>query len=782
MAQVIQLQPSINMSALQQAAAKIAEAYSGIRADETNWMVKCPIHDDQKASLHIEVTDRLLVFCHVCGKDKQKELLAKIKADGLWPEALNSKEPKPESAKSNIPAHDTPAVFPKFLSGNTGYQEVSKVWTYYTATGHPAFWILRADPREGGAKIVKPYSSFTVDGKDVFKIGLQSDNRPLYNLPSIINNPTKTVLVVEGEKAADAGTKLFPDYVVTTWSGGKNGLKNTNISILRERNVVLWPDNDEPGIIGMMALAKLLPNSKIVFQEVQRSFPAKWDVADKSTFTDQELLDMVVNAKEPTIKESEKKNTLEFLKDKWQKVEDGSGGTAYYDVTSRSHDRKPEQPFKMYSSSARLQEAEPETEVTLVNDEPRRVKVIDKYINDSTQPHAAGLMFDPTTKDVRINKGNILYLNTFMGIENQPKECDEKLYKPFIDHISGSLDAVCAEYMLNFFADIFQNIARKPGVMPIIKGKPGTGKSIIGEVIAALLGHRIARSIPCGAVFDSTFNGMLSHKIFISLDELNLYGASNKNANENLKTMVTDPYFAVNKKFANQTAERSYHRYMATTNIDYAVHIDTSDRRFAVFVSNDTFIGDYEHFQRIGDIMLNPEALSGLAYYFKNRVITQNIKVIPQTEARLLIQKPEDPILSMIFSWLNDAMLPAEVRSQLINSDWPEKPVLIPRFILNDYIAKKHPSLVGTRPATKLLEHFSWKRTDGGENNTLKLEIFDPYTKSVVKEKTRVYEFRPIEEQRKIYEHVTHTKPNWSPINILVDDPKDNVVPMKDVF
>ena len=181
MAQIIQLQTS--MPTLQQFAQKISDAYEGIRADETNWMVKCPIHDDQKASLHIEVTDRLLAYCHVCGKPKQNELIAKIKADGLWPvEGVNSRVPKDNSEQSNIPAHGMPPAFPKQLAGPKGLKyDVTKIWTYHTAGGHPAFWIIRADL--DGNKLIKPYSSFTVDDEDKFKFGLKCDNRPLYNLP-----------------------------------------------------------------------------------------------------------------------------------------------------------------------------------------------------------------------------------------------------------------------------------------------------------------------------------------------------------------------------------------------------------------------------------------------------------------------------------------------------------------------------------------------------------------------------------------------------------------------
>ena len=42
------------------------------------------------------------------------------------------------------------------------------------------------------------------------------DPRPLYGLDRITQRPNSPVLVVEGEKAADAAGKIFPDYVCVT--------------------------------------------------------------------------------------------------------------------------------------------------------------------------------------------------------------------------------------------------------------------------------------------------------------------------------------------------------------------------------------------------------------------------------------------------------------------------------------------------------------------------------------------------------------------------------------
>lgn len=66
---------------------------------------------------------------------------------------------------------------------------------------------------------------------------------PLYNLPGIVK--ADTVVVVEGEKCADALGKY--GVAATTSPGGAKNAINADWSPLAGKNVVLWPDFDEPG-------------------------------------------------------------------------------------------------------------------------------------------------------------------------------------------------------------------------------------------------------------------------------------------------------------------------------------------------------------------------------------------------------------------------------------------------------------------------------------------------------------------------------------------------------
>ena len=113
--------------------------------------------------------------------------------------------------------------------------------------------------------------------------GSLKNNRPLFNLPSVIN--ANNVLITEGEKACLAAEKLTSSYVSTTWAGGAQAITKTDFSPLYGKNILLWPDNDEAGFDAMKKIAAHIkqesPETSIKILRVDRlNLPSKWDAAD----------------------------------------------------------------------------------------------------------------------------------------------------------------------------------------------------------------------------------------------------------------------------------------------------------------------------------------------------------------------------------------------------------------------------------------------------------------------------------------------------------------------
>lgn len=116
----------------------------------------------------------------------------------------------------------------------------SMSWAYKDASGYPMFYVARYDPPEG--KQFCPWSWSDTAHKWVAK-GWPAP-RPLYGLDRLAKHPDKNVLVVEGEKAADAAQKIMDAYVVVSWPNGAKAADKADWGPLKGRKVLIWPDGD----------------------------------------------------------------------------------------------------------------------------------------------------------------------------------------------------------------------------------------------------------------------------------------------------------------------------------------------------------------------------------------------------------------------------------------------------------------------------------------------------------------------------------------------------------
>ena len=124
------------------------------------------------------------------------------------------------------------------------------------------------------------------EGKEQWRWQGFGNDRPLYGLDQLKLQPDAAVLVVEGEKTAEAAKALFPEYAVVTWSGGCGAVQKSDWSVLKDRDVTIWPDNDKPGFNAAQKITGILKaQGHQAVKTVDLSFypilPHKWDLADK---------------------------------------------------------------------------------------------------------------------------------------------------------------------------------------------------------------------------------------------------------------------------------------------------------------------------------------------------------------------------------------------------------------------------------------------------------------------------------------------------------------------
>ncbi len=177
-----------------------------------------------------------------------------------WAPILPAPHPLPETMRHR--RHGTPAA----------------IWRYRDAAGALLFAVCRFDP-PGARKEIVPLSC----GADGWRWKAPPEPRPLYGLDRLAARPAAPVLVVEGEKAADAAVGIFPGFAVVTWPGGAQAVGKADWTPLRGRLVAAWPDNDVPGRVAAGEVAKAATAAgaaRAVVVPVPQDWPDGWDVAD----------------------------------------------------------------------------------------------------------------------------------------------------------------------------------------------------------------------------------------------------------------------------------------------------------------------------------------------------------------------------------------------------------------------------------------------------------------------------------------------------------------------
>lgn len=161
-----------------------------------------------------------------------------------------------------------------------------KSWVYRNKEGQPVGIIARYQPTD--KKEILPWVHTDVG----WIKGAMDKPRPLYNLPEILAT-NKPILIVEGEKAAEAAQELFKkSYTVTTWAGGAEAIKHTDFTPIHGRSLVIWPDADEPGAKCAEHVCNLLtPHTNDLKLVTPKGKPEGWDAADaKETMTYEDIV------------------------------------------------------------------------------------------------------------------------------------------------------------------------------------------------------------------------------------------------------------------------------------------------------------------------------------------------------------------------------------------------------------------------------------------------------------------------------------------------------------
>lgn len=169
-------------------------------------------------------------------------------------------------------------------------------YPYHTADGGLFAYMVRWDIQQADGTLKKETRPFIYaeekNGERGWKCKGPQEECVLYNLPEIMGRPDAAILVVEGEKTAEAAKLLFPNLVVTATLFGALAPHKTDWSTIKGREVIISPDFDSAGIKYGDAVCNLCKKAgaksvKLLSVETiakkmlgKGSIPSKYDIAD----------------------------------------------------------------------------------------------------------------------------------------------------------------------------------------------------------------------------------------------------------------------------------------------------------------------------------------------------------------------------------------------------------------------------------------------------------------------------------------------------------------------
>lgn len=289
------------------------------------------------------------------------------------------------------------------------------------------------------------------------------------------------------------------------------------------------------------------------------------------------------------------------------------------------------------------------TEVLTADGKVKVVTWSKAWLSDRARRQYSGVEFHPDPQNAVGTPG---YLNLWQGFAFEPRP-KRNGYAILRDHILTNIcrgDQRLYDWVFGWFADIIQRPREKPGTALVLRGRMGTGKSKLGEIMGALF-PRHYFMVDDPRYVTGNFNAHMSSCLLLQADEA--VWAGDKAAEGRLKGLVTSPIQQIEAKGIDPIRLKNHVRIMMTSNEDWVVPAGKDERRFCVLdvdprcAQNSTYFAEMDEEMRRGGY----EAL--LADLLDFDLSKVDLRKIPKTDA-LLEQKLRS--LDSVERWLYEAL------------------------------------------------------------------------------------------------------------------------------
>lgn len=217
-----------------------------------DWIARNPTRDDQTAgSFSVSLITGGCID-HATG-EKCHDIISTIRyLDGLPNQGEAARRvadfigTAPITEAKPAPTKPAPKAMKSRPEKHLGLGKPSAQWEYRSADGNLICVVCRFEITNSDGEPDKTYRPLTVTPEGWYWRA-PPEPRPLYGLDRLAARPNAEVIVCEGEKAADAAEKLFPECVAVSSMNGAQSPNKSDWTPLEGRRLRFWRDADQAG-------------------------------------------------------------------------------------------------------------------------------------------------------------------------------------------------------------------------------------------------------------------------------------------------------------------------------------------------------------------------------------------------------------------------------------------------------------------------------------------------------------------------------------------------------
>lgn len=364
---------------------------------------------------------------------------------------------------------------------------------------------------------------------------------------------------------------------------------------------------------------------------------------------------------------------------------------------------------------------------------PKR-RTFDRIVFDPTRAPLCGI---PST-----NGGGVADFNLWPGFAVTPSS--EGSCARFLAHLREMVccgNALAFDWVEMWLAAIMQHPERLSGTALVLRGVQGAGKTIVGEIVGAILGPRLYTVVSGTEELTGRFNAHQEGRLLVQVEEA--FFAGDPRIVGKIKNMITAPVVRIERKHVDAFTINNYARIIITSNEGWVIPAGEGERRFMVLDVSPLKAKDRDYFSALHKEVFQEGGLARLLHHLKHDVtVDWDVISRPLGTDALRDQQVQslDPAKRWLLELLNDATLPGDLKGE--GKAWAEE-------VRQSYERYMKDKGVGRRASSealgRMLSEYGVEKKDRRDSG----------------QKRKCYEFPPLAEIRASFAASFATAPEW---------------------